>query len=87
MTDDEQRGELVLVDDTDGGYAIYWNRSATFSVFSILGNAVSFRPLREVNVFTHYDVAGKDDAQRIAADWWQDYGRENTALIEREGLS
>lgn len=83
-------GELVLVDDSGPGYAIYWNGSATFNVWSIVGNAMSFRPVRNVNVFTHYlnaeqgGVLPKVVAQRAAREWWEEYGRENTETLERE---
>lgn len=94
MTQDDRitpTGELVLMDE-ETQHAIYWNGSATFNVWSVLGNSFSFRPLREVNVMTNYLNADQSpvlplvQAQRAARWWWDEYGRENTLELEREGL-
>ena len=85
MSEQTPRGELVFFDE-DTQHAIYWNGAATFNVWSALGNSFSFRPLREVNVFTVYDVDSSDSAMVEAEHWWSNYGQESTLGLEREGL-
>ena len=71
--------EIVFRDD-ETGHRIEWNGFATFNVYSEDGPAV--------NVFTNYSAKGQSlfRAREIAREWWTEYGRENTAELEREGL-
>jgi hypothetical protein len=76
---------IVMVDESDGGWAITWNGSLTFNVWTALTNGFSTTLCRNVNVF----IAGAvpqdvKEAEQIAADWWRDCGREDTFQVVRE---